>query len=159
MACLLAIFLREDKMILNMPVIISFVLLFIPFLILFCYSYSKDNKSEEFIIIGNLFNSSIMSFFIFIVLKMGVNFYVKKYSETQDMTTTTIPISNFISGRLDLIYFNFKEEEYSLRYTNSKHLKRNEIINNYNLKLEYSKSIFGTYVIKNYYIVDKSLKK
>ncbi|WP_139166073.1 hypothetical protein [Chryseobacterium jejuense] len=65
-----------------------------------------------------------------------------------------LPVSNLTSGRQDLIYFEFEGEKYSLRYSN-RDLEKQDVINNYNIELSYSPSVFDTYVVKNYRIVHK----
>ncbi|MDY3315907.1 hypothetical protein PG630_01095 [Riemerella anatipestifer] len=152
MACLLVLFLREDKMILGMPVIINILLLVIPCLFMLCFIFFNKgniNLVEE----GS--KIIVISFFLFVFLKMGVNFYIKRYSREEDIVKISVPIDNFISGRLDLIYFYFNGKRYSLRYNNINHLNKREIVDKYNLELSYQKSIFSTYVITDYRVIPK----
>lgn len=155
MVLLLLVFLRQERLILNFPIILSILLYVIPFIFLgFFYWYKfRKRKSNNFLIV-ELLGIFLISFFLYIVLKTCVNFWIKESAESKQITKVLL-IDNFISGRSGMIYFYFKNQRYSLRYDNENHLSREELINNYSLSIDYSNSIFDTYVINKYYIVIK----
>ncbi|TCN50335.1 hypothetical protein [Flavobacterium circumlabens] len=157
MALLLMLFLKEDRMILNVPLTlnVSVFLLSFGIVLIFLYRYNSaekgkaKNKSNTII---DMLGILILAFFIFILLKLAINYYTVKSAEEIATEETKVPIDNFVSGRTDLLYFYFKDKRYSVRYNNTSHLSKKEIIDNYTLHIVYSKSIFDTYVIKKYSI-------
>lgn len=156
MVFLLILFLREDRMILNFSTpwnILLFIVVLV-FVLGFSYCYSFRNKIK-YNFITDLLGSLVLSFFMFIILKMSVNFWIEERSKNKIIEKEVLFIDNFISGRSNLIYFYFKDKRYSLKYNNSYHLDREELINDYNIEIYYSKSILDTYVIKKYNIVAK----
>ncbi|MCK8141815.1 hypothetical protein MW871_07895 [Flavobacterium sp. I-SCBP12n] len=155
MAILLVLFLKEDKIILNVPLILNICVFVISLLIILIFQYKhnsvkKKKKNNNTII--NIVGVFILSFFIFIILKLSINFCIIKSSEKMVNEEIKLPIDNFISGRTDLIYFNFNDKRYSLRYNNTDNLSREEIVNKHILHIIYSKSFFEIYVIKKYNI-------
>ncbi|RUT67826.1 hypothetical protein D0817_24340 [Flavobacterium cupreum] len=148
---------KKDRMILNVPLLlnVSFFLLSFGIILLFLYRYNaagKENAKKKSNTIIDLIGSLILAFFIFIILKLAINYYTVKSAEGLATEETKVPIDNYVSGRTDLLYFYFKDKRYSVRYNNRSHLSRKEIIGNYTLHIVYSKSVFDTYVIKNYNI-------
>ena len=65
------------------------------------------------------------------------------------------PVYNFISGRRNSVYFYFHNQRYSLGYRNNQQLDREDIIKNYEVELEYSRSVLDTYIIRRYRITPK----
>lgn len=151
---LLIIFIQNNKLILHMHFIINVLLFMIPFLSIFFYLLLKGRKDKTYSLKENLIDAGGIAFFILFILKIMINFYIKSYSEDQKILIMRLPVSNLTSGRQDLIYFEFEGERYSLRYSN-RDLEKQDVINNYNIELSYSPSVFDTYVIKNYRIVHK----
>lgn len=155
MALLLVLFLKEDRMILNVPLTLNVSVFVLSFgiVLIFLYRYNSNgkakNKNNNII---DLLGILILAFFIFILLKLAINYYTVKSAEEIVTEETKVPIDNFVSGRTDLLYFYFKDKRYSVRYNNTSHLSKKEIIDNYTLHIVYSKSIFDTYVIKKYSI-------
>lgn len=157
MALLLVLFLKEDRMILNVPLLlnVSVFLLSFGIILIFLYSYNSARKGKtkkKRNIIIDLLGNLILAFFIFIILKLGMNYYIAKSAEKTAMKEIKVPIDNFVSGRTDLLYFYFKDKRYSVSYNNASYLSRKEIIEEHQLHIMYSKSIFDTYVIKKYSI-------
>lgn len=147
-------FIGEDRKVLNFPLYIDIVLYFSSFLVTFGYFYFSNRKYKYFHLISELISSTIIAFIVFVVFKMGLLFVIEKMAD-KEFVITEIPISNFISGRSNVIYFHFENNRYSVGYQNEHHLERRDIIDNYNIQLSYSKSIFNTYIIRNYKVVPK----
>lgn len=156
MAFLLVVFLREDRLILNVPLFLNVSLFFLSFcLLLFClyrFNLQKSKKEKKSNLITDLLGCVILSFFVFILFKLAVNFYIEKSVKELSVKEIKLPIDNFISGRTDLVYFYFKDKTYSLRYNNTNNLSKKELIDNYVINIKYGESVFNTYVIKNYNI-------
>ena len=157
MALLLVLFLREDRMILNVPLLLNIVVFFLSLsvLLVFLYRYNaagrgKEKKNSNTII--DLLGCLILSFFLFIILKLAINYYIVKIADKTVTEEVRLPIDNYVSGRTDLLYFYFKKKRYSLRYNNNSHLSRKEIIEQYALHVIYSKSFCDIYVINAYNI-------
>ena len=157
MAILLVLFLKEDRIILNVTLILNICVFLLSLFIIFIFQYKynsvkKKKKKKNNNNIINITGIFILSFFIFIILKLSINFFIIKNSEKMLNEEIKLPIENFISGRTDLIYFNFNDKRYSLRYNNTDNLSREEIVNKHILHIIYSKSFFEIYVIKKYNI-------
>lgn len=155
MALLLVLFLREDRMILNVPLLLNILVFVFSFFIIliFLYRYNsvqKGKKKNNMII--DLLGGLILSFFVFIVIKLAINFYIVKSAEGTATEEIKLPIENFVSGRTDLVYFYFKDKRYSLRYSNTGRLSRKQIMDECTLHIVYSKSFCDTYVINRYNI-------
>lgn len=165
MAFVLIIFQRGYRLILDFPFVLNASLFLFSSLIMLVLLFQYNQKEKErnltkkkqkvydkvdlFI---DLLGCLVFAFFIFITIKVAINFYLE--SKANDLPTQEIklPIDNYISGRSDLVYYHFENKAYSLGYSNPDHLKRKEIIEHYVLNIKYSKSVLDMYVIKEYSI-------
>lgn len=166
MAFVLIIFQRGYRLILNFPFVLNISLFLLCFLIMlvFLYQYNQKEKDKNNLTKKNhkiydkvdlfidLLGCLIFAFFIFITIKVAVNFYLESTANDLPTQEIKLPIDNYISGRSDLLYYHFEDKGYSLGYSNPDHLTRKEIIEHYVLNIKYSKSILDMYVIKEYNI-------
>ncbi|MFH6999631.1 hypothetical protein ACHRVZ_17035 [Flavobacterium sp. FlaQc-57] len=166
MAFVLIIFQRGYRLILNFPFVLNISLFLLCFLIIlvFLYQYNQKEKDKNNLTKKNhkiydkvdlfidLLGCLIFAFFIFITIKVAVNFYLESTANDLPTQEIKLPIDNYISGRSDLLYYHFEDKGYSLGYSNPDHLTRKEIIEHYVLNIKYSKSILDMYVIKEYNI-------
>lgn len=169
MAFVLIIFQRGYRLILNFPFVLNISLFLLCFLIMlvFLYQYNQKEKDKNTLTKKNhkvydkvdlfidLLGCLIFAFFIFITIKVAVNFYLESTANDLPTQEIKLPIDNYISGRSDLLYYHFEDKGYSLGYSNPDHLTRKEIIEHYILNIKYSKSILDMYVIKEYNIETK----
>lgn len=169
MAFILFIFQIRYRFILNFPFVLNLSLFFFCYLIMlvFLYRYNhnqKENKNSktnklkkyqknDWLI--DLFGCLVLAFFIFMIIKTSFNFYLEIKADNSPTQEMKLPISNYISGRVDLLYYHFEDKSYTLGYSNPDQLKREEIIDHYVLNIEYSKSVLGMYVIKKYNVEPK----
>lgn len=166
MLFILIIFQRGYRLILDFPFVLNASLFLFSSLIMLVllFQYNQKEKQKRNLtkkkqkvydkvdLFIDLLGCLIFAFFIFITIKVAINFYLE--SKANDLPTQEIklPIDNYISGRSDLVYYHFENKGYSLGYSNPDHLKRKEIIEHYVLNIKYSKSVLDMYVIKEYSI-------
>lgn len=150
-------YMRQENRILSFPNYLNYVIFGISFLVLFFLNkkYSTKNKKNNFLY--HIFNISILIIFgIFLtaIIKIPLNYTILKSTFGNEIEEVC-KINNFISGRMEKIYFIFDGEKQSTAFKNENHLTRNNIVNNYMLKINYRNSILGTKVIENYELTKK----
>ncbi|STO11029.1 Uncharacterised protein [Flavobacterium hibernum] len=168
MVFILIIFQRGYRLILNFPFVLNASLFLfsslIMFILLFQYNQKEKEKNkikltkkkqkvyDKVDLFIDLLGCLILAFFIFITIKVAINFYLECKANDSPTQEIKLPIENYISGRSDLVYYHFEDKGYSLGYSNPDHLSRKNIIEHYILNIKYSKSVLDMYVIKEYNI-------
>ena len=153
-AILLGFYVKEDDKILNFPFYVNILLYTCILTILIGYFYFFNRKKKEYNFITENLNSLVLALSLFFIIRLVAIFYIKEVAD-KDIIIARYPISNFISGRFNSVYFYFQNKRYSLGYRNSQQLLREDIINNYEIEIQYSHSVLNTYVIRKYKIVPK----
>ena len=143
-AVLLGFYAGEDEKILNFPFRVNVLLYVGSLVITFGYFHFSNRKKAEY--------SFVMEFLSSLVI--GFLFYIKKAAD-KDVSIMRCPVYNFVSGRRNSVYFYFHNQRYSLGYRNHQQLDREDIIKNYEVELEYSRSVLDTYIIRRYRITPK----
>lgn len=151
-------FLRKDQMILNLPSLWNFKLycatLFCIILFICYYNFKNKLKSGRF---TQFLVSIFISFFCFMILKTGINFYLVEKSKSQPVNKIVVDINHYKSrnkATSHWLNFSFKGKDYSLLYV-IRGLNREDIMKNYNLEISIRKSVLDTYVVEKYNIVKK----
>ncbi len=154
LAILVLIYLFQDDKILNL----SFSFFWIRSLLAFClitifflwrYNEHKvyyQRKFKDKVYISGLFLGAL----VFTLMLQGlicipINFLIKQ-SATEQTEIFYCKITNVVTTNIDKIHFEFLGKRYS-RYFNVNNYNRNDLIMNYNLKVEVKKSIWSTYYI------------
>lgn len=138
----------------NFPFYVNILLYTCILTILIGYFYFFNRKKKEYNFITEILNSLVLALSLFFIIRLVAIFYIKEVAD-KDIIIARYPISNFISGRFNSVYFYFQNKRYSLGYRNSQQLLREDIINNYEIEIQYSHSVLNTYVIRKYKIVPK----
>ena len=153
-AVLLGFYAGEDEKILNFPFRVNVLLYVGSLIITLGYFHFSNRKKAGYSFVMEFLSSLAIAFALFLMIRMGFLFYIKKAAD-KDVSIMRCPVYNFISGRRNSVYFYFHNQRYSLGYRNNQQLDREDIIKNYEVKLEYSRSVLDTYVIRRYRITPK----
>ncbi|MDX6188092.1 hypothetical protein SGQ83_01925 [Flavobacterium sp. Fl-318] len=153
----IVLYLKDNQLILNPPKYIFWILFSMSFLILFVLEIKSEAKSKKTILDYFLVVITVgfFSILLAVILKIPINQYII-YKTDNEIFTEKCEVSNYISGRTDRLLFYFNKNKYSIGFQNSNHLKREDIIDNYLLKINYKKSILDTYVVEDYVLIKKS---
>lgn len=150
------LYLRQENIIINFPNYLDYLI----FLIVFISFYMLDSrltaiKENDFVFkLFNIVVLIIFGFFFTAILKVPINTLIinSAYGKHKE---ENCKIDNFISGRFQKLYFEFNGKNESIPFKNEDHLSRENIIENYQIKINYRNSILGTQVIKNTELVRK----
>ena len=153
-AVLLGFYAGEDEKILNFPFHVNVMLYAGSLAVTLGYFYFSNRKKAGYSFVMEFLSSLAIAFALFLMIRIGFLFYIKKAAD-KDMSITRCPVYNFISGRRNSVYFYFHNQRYSLGYRNHQQLDREDIIKNYEVELEYSRSVLDTYIIRRYRITPK----
>lgn len=93
-------------------------------------------------------------FFLNLLILIPINYYIIFNSKNNFVETKIYPITNYISGRTNKVYFDFLGKNYGIGFKNVNHFERNFIIKNCRIQLQYSKSLLGTYVINEANVIN-----
>ncbi|MGK4568805.1 hypothetical protein [Flavobacterium sp. 3HN19-14] len=174
LAILVGFYVRQETLILSMPLEVDFVTIAFAILsaigihLYFHYKkkrnqalhfaklkrFPKPKKKNNIENILNFLSIIFVSFVLFIVIKLVFNYAVIKHAETTHLTLRTIPIEDCVRGKYAHVTFTFEGEKCSLPY-NPKEVNEAEIVRNYVLKLQYSRSYFNSAVIDNQEVLRK----
>lgn len=83
----------------------------------------------------------------YILILSVISFLIILNSNKNKSNFYKTDIIQYIGGRTNKIYFNFKNEEYSVKFRNNERLSKPQIESDYNIVIEHKPSIFDTYVI------------
>lgn len=140
-------YLRSTNLILNFKFSYKIFLFILCSIIIFFINKDKAN------IFGKIFISIFYGFFLNLLILIPINYFIILNSNNS-IETKIFPITNYISGRTNKIYFDFLDENYGIGFNNENHLERDFIIKNCKIQLQFSKSLLGTYVIKDSNIIN-----
>lgn len=136
-------YLRSVNLIMNFKFSYKIFLFVLCSIIIFIIN--KDNAN----IYGKIFISLFYGFFLNLLILTPINYLLILNSSSNSVETKILPITNYISGRTNKIYFDFLDSNYGISFKNENHLERNFIIKNCKIQLQFSNSLLGTYVIKD----------
>ena len=153
-AVLLGFYAGEDEKILNFPFRVNVLLYASSLIITLGYFHFSNRKKAGYSFVMEFLSSLAIAFALFLMIRIGFLFYIKKAAD-RDVSIMRCPVYNFVSGRRNSVYFYFHNQRYSLGYRNNQQLDREDIIKNYEVELEYSRSVLDTYVIWRYRITPK----
>ena len=154
---IIILYIRQENRILDFPNYLNYTFFLISFFILFYINnkQSKGNTERSFLYqIFNILGLIVLGIFFTAMLKIPLNFAIIKLSYGNQYVKVC-QINNFISARTSKLYFILDGEKQSMSFKNEKHLEREDIINNYMIKLNYKCSIFETKVIESYNLIEK----
>lgn len=148
--------LQENKII-DFPDYLNYIIFGFSFIFLFTLNLKFSKKKQEKNLFYYLFEyTSLIIFSIILSATIKIPLNIAIINATSGIKHSELcEINNFISGRNQKLYFQFNNKKESIYYQNENHLLREEIIKNYQLKISYKNSIFGTKVIEDYELIIK----
>lgn len=163
LAGLIIISWRQSDTILNYPNYLKYFFYILAFGILLLGDLKKNRientkmkKKKENYFLSKILKIGIIAFFSIIfgfIIQIPLNFIIK-LSSKGTILVKSCEISNYVSGRNDIVYFVFNDKKESYHYSING-IKRNDIINNHLLRVEYKESILGTYIVEDINLIQK----
>lgn len=157
---LVFIFLKTDAPIINTPNWIDLLLFFLVFLLIVIYRFYKKVKVDKDAVdyLMSFLRMIILSFIFFLPIKSGINIYGIYYARTQPIIeryyriNKYYPSQKYREARVSYIFID--GNEYRLPIKNEeKGISRQEILENYRIRLLHSESVLNLYIILDYKII------
>ena len=139
--CLIIFYYKIDSEIMNFSIYKKLFLYVVVLITYFLSDIFLIKSGKEFI--DNIVRGSN----IYILILFVISFLIILNSNKNKSNFYKTDIIQYIGGRTNKIYFNFKNEEYSVKFRNNERLSKPQIESDYNIVIEHKPSIFDTYVI------------
>ena len=171
---LIVLYVREGSLIMGIPPMVNFVILFISGIIaLGILSYFSNRKKRNQALhfaktkklpepkkknsiapIINFLGAVFLSFMVYVVLKLVFNFAVISHAQRTHLVRAAVPIDTYFSGRHKSVTFHFEGKQYNIPF-DAKGISDDEIEKHYKLEFRYSRSYFNSAVIEDIGIIKK----
>lgn len=152
----LIFYLRSSRMILNFGYIGDMIIFCISFIILTIYfiHFDKNFKKEKII---NILGIIILSVFMFMTVKIPLNYFVIFMSSNQLSQSKYCTIKSYNSRRFGEILFEFENKKYSVRYKKEENMSVKNLVNKHVLIIYIKPSVFNTFVLSDYQVAEKNI--
>ncbi|MGG5209277.1 hypothetical protein ACQWU4_10020 [Chryseobacterium sp. MIQD13] len=145
---LIIIFYNKDSEIMNFTILAKMLIycavVAIYFLVDFVFLKRK----------GDVIDNVVRGSCVFFVLMYFFSIYIVENSKSNKSAYMEANIESYMGGRSNLIFFKFKGKEYSMKFFNKEGISREDMVNKYNIMVEYRPSVLNTFVI-----VESTLKR